>query len=542
QTVTQAPAAIAGTLTRMAPKGAVGTDADGNLVYKIEPGSGESVYAAVPEALGSEFAGVLAANALGMFGPKEPGPTVEMVKKSILKEGVTEGLKFAGMNLTGQQLQQLGGAVMAQLKGTSFTYQAPSLLKALTGDPTALKDVTTDLALGTVLGGKGAIENNLVMDAHNAALRNAKLRADAFKRTGELTEKILSAAPEKKGELLSALADGGPNATAYVPEPFFSTYWQAQKDSTGKSVDPRELATGPLQVPGEVFDAARRTSGDFPIPRARWEELVGQTKHGRAFDDVLRTNPLESNLAEVKGQVEGYLGDMAKQKAEREADKAAAVEAQKAKDLADSSSKVRDTLVQQLTDAGVAPSEAKHKAELHAAFFRTMGSALGVDPFELSQAFPLSINRGILNNAKPSPEGSQYVRVLEQSGKSHVETVKGATRAEAVENAGSHWPDATIEPMTDEEVKNFLPLAMERPDNAITLEQAAKNTLGQPGEEGPRGNIEWGAGRKFNINLLENADKSTALHELSHFYTEVLGDLVARPDAPEGLKKDYQTH
>lgn len=46
--------------------------------------------------------------------------------------------------------------------------------------------------------------------------------------------------------------------------------------------------------------------------------------------------------------------------------------------------------------------------------------------------------------------------------------------------------------------------------------------------------------RLFEIELLENANLSTFLHESGHFYLEVLGDLAARPDAPQQIKDDYQ--
>lgn len=43
------------------------------------------------------------------------------------------------------------------------------------------------------------------------------------------------------------------------------------------------------------------------------------------------------------------------------------------------------------------------------------------------------------------------------------------------------------------------------------------------------------------ISLLKGADLSTALHELAHHFFETLGNIAARPDAPEGIKVDMQT-
>lgn len=64
--------------------------------------------------------------------------------------------------------------------------------------------------------------------------------------------------------------------------------------------------------------------------------------------------------------------------------------------------------------------------------------------------------------------------------------------------------------------------------------------------KGERGYItftapEGGKPRRFNIHLLDGADRSTFAHETAHFLGVVLGDVAQMPDASEDLKKDYQT-
>jgi len=54
-----------------------------------------------------------------------------------------------------------------------------------------------------------------------------------------------------------------------------------------------------------------------------------------------------------------------------------------------------------------------------------------------------------------------------------------------------------------------------------------------------QGYIRFGNDRKFEIGLLENANLSTFVHESGHFFTEVLGDLAARTNAPQQIKSDY---
>ena len=48
-----------------------------------------------------------------------------------------------------------------------------------------------------------------------------------------------------------------------------------------------------------------------------------------------------------------------------------------------------------------------------------------------------------------------------------------------------------------------------------------------------------GKKRKFNMKLFENADLSTFVHELGHFYLEVVGDLAERAESTQQLKDDY---
>lgn len=64
--------------------------------------------------------------------------------------------------------------------------------------------------------------------------------------------------------------------------------------------------------------------------------------------------------------------------------------------------------------------------------------------------------------------------------------------------------------------------------------------LEQDGDQ-PRGFIQFGDDRRFEIKLTERANLSTLLHETGHFYLEVLGDLAARDNAPEQIRNDYQT-
>ena len=73
--------------------------------------------------------------------------------------------------------------------------------------------------------------------------------------------------------------------------------------------------------------------------------------------------------------------------------------------------------------------------------------------------------------------------------------------------------------LSNDEIKATLDRAMQagQPGEGVTLSQDTG---------GKRGAIRFGSDRQFNIDLLSKADLSTFIHEASHFYLEVLGDVV----------------
>lgn len=69
--------------------------------------------------------------------------------------------------------------------------------------------------------------------------------------------------------------------------------------------------------------------------------------------------------------------------------------------------------------------------------------------------------------------------------------------------------------------------------------ESVKFQEGGPNE--PRGQIRFSNNKEFNIDLLKNADMSTALHELGHFYLELLSDISKSDQATDQIKKDLGT-
>ena len=79
--------------------------------------------------------------------------------------------------------------------------------------------------------------------------------------------------------------------------------------------------------------------------------------------------------------------------------------------------------------------------------------------------------------------------------------------------------------------------------NRGTFDPNDPNILNQGDEDTPRGSITFGKRqdgvRRFDIKLGKKSDLSTVLHEMGHYYLEVIGDLVQDGKANEALAADY---
>lgn len=68
-----------------------------------------------------------------------------------------------------------------------------------------------------------------------------------------------------------------------------------------------------------------------------------------------------------------------------------------------------------------------------------------------------------------------------------------------------------------------------------------RRSLEQGEGDKARGRLLFGQDRRFTIELLENADLSTFLHETGHLYLEVLGDIASEKGTNQRVKDDYAT-
>lgn len=75
-----------------------------------------------------------------------------------------------------------------------------------------------------------------------------------------------------------------------------------------------------------------------------------------------------------------------------------------------------------------------------------------------------------------------------------------------------------------------------------TIKEMLQKVFTQDGTTDKRGFIRFGEGIPgFEVALLKDANASTFIHEMGHYYLEVIGQLAEQENAPEGLKRDYAT-
>ncbi|HEY0842476.1 hypothetical protein [Methylotenera sp.] len=76
--------------------------------------------------------------------------------------------------------------------------------------------------------------------------------------------------------------------------------------------------------------------------------------------------------------------------------------------------------------------------------------------------------------------------------------------------------------------------------NRGTFDPNDANILNQPAEQQARGQISFSNDitQGANITMLKNADASTFIHELGHFFLEVYSDVASKPDAPQVIVDD----
>ena len=111
-----------------------------------------------------------------------------------------------------------------------------------------------------------------------------------------------------------------------------------------------------------------------------------------------------------------------------------------------------------------------------------------------------------------------------------------AEKADGIVVRGGKANDIIYVAFRPEQIKSAI-------GNRGTFDPNSPNILQQSTEDTPRGSITFGPRkdgvRRFDIKLTAKSDLSTVLHEMGHYYLEVIGDLVQDGKANEALTGDY---
>jgi hypothetical protein len=488
----------------------------------------------------------------------------EALRSATVRAALAKAAKAYTGNLTLETAVEL-----AQEFGTILSGEAAKAASGVEG--ASAEDIAARLKATAVQSAQSftllsAIGPTLGVRSDVVAARQAEHNQTFFTALGEGVAQSKTAARNANAvqNFLATATKDGPLAHVYAPVDTWTTYWQS------KNLDPAAMATE-LTGDSEAYARARREGTDLVIPTARYAAKLAGTAHNAFFAQELRTGPEQPNFREAKAMRAAVEARMTAAAAEAGTTAAAA-------------SPARQALVTQLEAAGVAPDEAARVADLHGAIVGTIGARAGQSEAQLVEDYPIAVTRpgfeGFNVTALPKEEAvtppDAATTTLEQGGVEEVRSVapQDAETALAWDYLKATAPDDFAYARATNQIP-VVPVDVPREEvEAVVAEFRATRAadpadLNPQGPSGPtgtvvvhyeqrkgtggkRGFISFPTGRgprRFQIGLLKTADPSTLLHELGHFYLEVLGDLAdglaaqdpaTLSDTQQRLVADYQ--
>lgn len=171
---------------------------------------------------------------------------------------------------------------------------------------------------------------------------------------------------------------------------------------------------------------------------------------------------------------------------------------------------------------------------------------------------PVKIYRAVPKDGAKKIVGGDWVATVRQYAKDHGEAALGGdykilsmtVSARDLFTSGDSFAEYGYhpQPFKPEFPKSEAAKARTLAESAANFaaahpESVGAETLQQSGDDDARGSITFGGRRdgvrRFDIRLGKKSDLSTVLHEMGHYYLEVIGDLVADGKANESLAADY---
>lgn len=450
-------AGLAGDFTTMAAGGAAGAGI-GATAGTIAGGIAGAPFAgvgAIPGAAIGGFVGAVAGGGAGAFAaPAAIKTALRLHYENGDIKSFKELLDRSGTVLKDASKQGLVGALTSLVTPMAGKFFEGTILKTMGPLAAEVGTMTTagkavegelpsarDFAEGAVLVGgmhgaahaghyaiEGYIDNKRTTDAQNF-----------YKALGESAEasKLRERLPPKYKELVNNITKDGPVENVHIPQEAFIEYFQS------KGLDPDKVARD-LGVGNSLLEA-RQTGGDVKIPLADWISDAGKEHYqGLARDVKFSPDDLTQN------QIEARTKDVQTQMTELHDRRQKAIEANGGVDpeisFGESSEKIYNERYKQLIDAGRSDAEAKTGAKLHESLFRTYAQEAGVDPYELSQRFPLdvetkdgptSIDGKAFNQDQPGPKQSPlgfYSQLENEVGKMDFKEMPAKDLANRIKN------------------------------------------------------------------------------------------------------------
>jgi hypothetical protein len=379
--------------------------------------------------------------------------------------------------------------------------------------------------------------------------------------------------PEHTAEILkhrqdSVLAQNNPPAFKdYVEEATQDTDYQFSWIKKGDFVEKFEGFTTEagekltakqvfVQMGGKAEDFDRLSDTEVAmVTTAGWlsHEASADKANNTFFQDEVTYDPDQLSPKEAKERAQLFASF---QDAIREEEQAADV----------SSSKVQEAVFNQLRKVGQGKREAKTNAILAASVMRTFGRRLNRSPEEFFAQFNQIVGR--LKELPAAEKEKLLTQPAADFSRGRIEALNEKERQVLQATQGKDVLSREVEGVEPTEAATILnrleklglvqvkeeefkssptgPAKKRKRFRAIEAPQP-KLEPGQQtffaGGEGklPRGFINLDDMAKVFVGILPGADKSTFMHEMGHFYLEILGMLAAQPNTPLSMKEDFQT-
>jgi hypothetical protein len=391
----------------------------------------------------------------------------------------------------------------------------------------AYQTLVATITQSAVMAGAGAAARRAMRDTNrvNDAEGDAQRLTELFAKAGE--SKLRERDPSTFAELVQGVAD----QTDGAPKSVFID--AATLAEALKSPEAAEVFNQMPQAVQDQLPEALAGGGTVELPIGDLVAHASGTPLEKVLLQNLRTAPdslSQLEAQEAAGQAESYLQAEATRVIE---------EATNADAMRTSSEVVKANVLGQLNKTmRFRPEVNESYASLAGAFYTTMAGRLGITPEEMFAKYPLRITAeqpggGVLNDSGLRP-GEMNVEGYHFSMADRPTLSTGYFGTGLKGSAREDIQNAKVEDTVFAEQKTGLMPEWTWTEGVVPDEGAPAADLAQ-GEHAPRATF---SPSQLEITLLENADLSSFLHEMGHFFLEVQADLASQPDAPQQIKDD----